>query len=128
MTALAHARLVGNDDVLGNRSLRRIDPMKAGMAVLADIGLDSVLANVAASAVWTLDRFIGHIGFSTCWPLRRFRVILLLDCLDGSVALLSASFAYDGFSVFGYAVAFHKVAVARTPFVIIHLPLIFKLL
>jgi hypothetical protein len=67
MTALAHARLVGNDDVLGNRSLRRIDPMKAGMAVLADIGLDSVLANVAASAIWTLDGFIGHAIYLCEW-------------------------------------------------------------
>jgi hypothetical protein len=47
MAALAHARLVGNGDVLGNRSVRRIDPMKSCVAVFARIRVGGELANIA---------------------------------------------------------------------------------
>jgi hypothetical protein len=40
--------------------LRRIDPMKAVMAMLASVGLSGELPNVARPAIRTLDRFIGH--------------------------------------------------------------------
>jgi hypothetical protein len=75
--ALAQTRLP-ND-----RFLRRINPTKLGMAVLATIGIAGELVNVAASAVFAADLFDGHGAYLFGW------VACLFTSIGWLVALAS---------------------------------------